>query len=187
MRLRGARPLEDESFGYGSKVVPRTSTVRHSESPHTEQQRLLPTLASSHSSIGLPAIQMRFDAEGSRANKDWSSSRISRCGSRPSGRRLCSRVCTACSTSCCVAAHRSQVLPPLTSLCHTIGSCLMTRLASLVASVALAPLGAGRSPCRVGRPGRGRRGWFRAGRRLRRRSRRVRRLGCRGSGTPSRR
>jgi hypothetical protein len=38
--------------------------VRHADSPQTELQRLLPTFAPSHSSIGLPAIQMRLDSEG---------------------------------------------------------------------------------------------------------------------------
>lgn len=38
--------------GTTSKLAAPTSIVRQSDSPHTEQQRLLPTLAPSHSSNG---------------------------------------------------------------------------------------------------------------------------------------
>lgn len=72
-----------------SKVVPSISTVRHSEVPQTEQQGLLPTLAPSHSSIGLPAIQMRLDSEGLALNELSSISLISRVGSMPNGRSDC--------------------------------------------------------------------------------------------------
>ena len=63
LALRAA--LISTSCGTTSRDAPLTSTVRQSESPHTEVHRLAPTLASIHSSRGLPAIQMRLDAEGS--------------------------------------------------------------------------------------------------------------------------
>jgi len=106
-----------------SKVVPATLTVRHSDVPQTEQQGLLPTLAPSHSSIGLPAIQMRLDSEGFALNDLSSISLISRLGSMPNGRRDCLSFSTARCISTYVALQRSHVLPPeLTSLCQRIGS-----------------------------------------------------------------
>lgn len=106
-----------------SKVVPSTSTVRHSDAPQTEQQGLLPTLAPSHSSIGLPAIQMRLDFEGFALNDLSSISLISRVGSMPNGRRDCLSFSNARCISRYVALQRSHVLPSeLTSLCQRIGS-----------------------------------------------------------------
>ena len=77
--------FKKEFFGIASNVAPPISTVRHSDSPQTEQQRLLPTPAPSHCSMGLPPIQVRLDSEG-LALKDASSiSLISRAGSIPGG------------------------------------------------------------------------------------------------------
>lgn len=81
--------LRKSFSGMASKVNPATSTVRHADVPQTEQQGLLPTLAPSHSSIGFPAIQMRFDSEGLALNDFSSSSLISRLGSMPNGRSDC--------------------------------------------------------------------------------------------------
>ena len=71
--------------GISSKTAPSTSIVRQGVSPQTEQQRLLPTLAASHSSTGLPAIQMRFDSAGLFLNDLSSISRSSRIGSMFNG------------------------------------------------------------------------------------------------------
>src|SRR3974390_1016747 len=54
--------------GMSSNAAPFTSIVRQDASPQTEQQGLLPTFASSHSSIGLPPIHIRFDSKGRSAN-----------------------------------------------------------------------------------------------------------------------
>ena len=83
------------SSGMDSKVVPPIATVRHSDVPHTEQHGLLPTVAPSHSSMGLPAIHMRLDAEGFALKVRSSSARISSCGSIPSGASDCLSFPTA--------------------------------------------------------------------------------------------
>lgn len=77
--------LRKSLSGIVSKVVPSTSTVRHSDVPQTEQQGLLPTFAPSQSSIGLPAIQMRLDSDGLALNDFSSISLISSFGSMPNG------------------------------------------------------------------------------------------------------
>jgi len=71
--------------GMSSKTAPSTSPVRQGVSPQTEQQRLLPTFAPSHSSTGLPVIQMRFDSPGFILNDLSSISRSSRTGSMFNG------------------------------------------------------------------------------------------------------
>lgn len=81
--------------GIASNVATPTSTVRQSDSPQTEQQRLLPALAPSHSSMGLPAIQMRLDSEGSVLNESWSITRVSSVGSIPKGRSASLSLLTA--------------------------------------------------------------------------------------------
>jgi hypothetical protein len=75
------------------------STVRHSDSPQTEQQRVLPTLAPSHCSMGLPPIQMRLDSEGLALNDASSMSLISRTGSMPRGRSASLSLLMACCIS----------------------------------------------------------------------------------------
>jgi len=105
-----------------SNVAPPTSMVRHSEVPQTEQHGLLPTLAPSHSSIGLPPIQIRFDSDGFALNVSLSTSLISRTGAMSNGRSASLSLSTARSICWCVALQRSQVLPSgLTSRCQRIG------------------------------------------------------------------
>jgi len=106
-----------------SNAVPSTSIVRHADSPQTEQQQLLPTLAPSHSSMGLPAIQMRLDSEGLALNDSSSISLVSRVGSIPKGRSASLSLLMACCISRLVALQRSHVLhSELTSLCQIIGN-----------------------------------------------------------------
>ena len=78
-----------------SNDVHPNSTVRQSDSPQTEQQRLAPTLAPSHFSIGLPAIQIRLDSEGLALKDSSSISLVSKVGSMPKGRRGFVRLTTA--------------------------------------------------------------------------------------------
>lgn len=109
--------------GITSNVDPSTSTVRHSESPQTEVQRLARTSASSHSSRGFPAIQIRLDSEGCALKDSSSISLISRVGTIPWGRRISFSSLTARVISWKVPSQRGHVSPFLsTSLCQTIGS-----------------------------------------------------------------
>ena len=91
--------LRKSSWGIASKVTAPISTVRHSDSPQTEQQRVLPTLAPSHCSMGLPPIQMRLDSEGLALNDASSMSLISRTGSMPRGRSASLSLLMACCIS----------------------------------------------------------------------------------------
>lgn len=114
--------LIKSSAGIVSKVVPPTSSVRHSDSPQTEQQRLFPTFAPSHSSMGFPAIQIRFDSDGSALNESWSIARVSSVGSTSRGRSAFLSLPTARCISQYVASQRLQVFPSgLTSLFQIIG------------------------------------------------------------------
>lgn len=109
--------------GITSNVAPSTSTVRHSESPQTEVQRLAPTSASSHSSRGFPAIQIRLDSKGCALKDSSPISLISRVGTMPCGRRISFSSLTARVISWKVPWQRGHVSPSLsTSLCQTIGS-----------------------------------------------------------------
>jgi hypothetical protein len=119
--------LRNNSSGTASNVVDPTFTVRHSDSPHTEQQRLLPTLAPSHSSMGLPPIQMRLDSEGLALKDSSSMALTSRVGSMPKGRSAFLSLPSARCISLWVASQRSHVFPSeLTSLCQIIGNDFIT-------------------------------------------------------------
>jgi hypothetical protein len=87
--------LTIRSSGIVSNVLPPVSRVRQGRSPQTEQHGLLPTLAPSHSSIGLPAIQIRFDSDGSALKACSSSASVLRTGWMPSGRSAASSLASA--------------------------------------------------------------------------------------------
>jgi hypothetical protein len=115
LRIAGfTKPLTNNrksSSGIASNTSPPTSTVRHADSPETELQRLLPVLAPSHSSIGLPAIQMRLDSEGLAWNASSSISLVSRIGSIPRGFRVFFNLRMALCISFCVVPQRPHVSP----------------------------------------------------------------------------
>lgn len=129
------------SSGIASNTAPPTSTVRHSDSPQTEQHWLLPTSALSHSSRGLPEIQILFDEAGSPRNDSSCISFVSRVGSIPSGARTSVSIATARCKASNVTPQRSQVCPSgFTSLCQTIGIVLRTgSLSQLSALVTIRP------------------------------------------------
>lgn len=111
--------------GMSSKTAPSTSIVRQALSPQTEQHLLLPTPAPTHSSIGLPAIQTRFDWAESLLNELSLISRVSRIGSMFSGSSASLNFMIALCRCWYVASQRGQVPPALTSRCQTIGNCLV--------------------------------------------------------------
>ena len=92
--------------GMSSKTAPSTSIVRQGASPQTEQHLLLPTPAPIHSSIGLPAIQMRFDWAEMLLNELSPISRTSRIGSTFSGSSAPLNFATALCRCWCVASQR---------------------------------------------------------------------------------
>lgn len=129
-RLSGSTKLEAaikaafkiSSNGIASNISLPTSIVRHSESPQTEQQRLAATFASSHSSMGFPAIQIRFDWDGSDLNDSLSISLISKVVLISRGRRTSSSFAMACCRPLYVSPHRTHVWPSgSTSRCQMIG------------------------------------------------------------------
>lgn len=126
--------------GMSSKTAPSTSIVRQGSSPQTEQHLLLPTPAPIHSSIGLSAIQMRFDWAGSFLNEPSLTSRTSRIGSMFSGLSASLNFTTALCRCRCVASQRGHVPPALTSRCQVIGKLAHLSLFSFCWLVAAALL-----------------------------------------------
>lgn len=117
--------------GISSRTASPITIVRQGSSPQTEQHLLLPTLAPIHSSIGFPAIQMRFDWAESFLNVPSLISRIFRIGSTFSGLSASRNFATAPCRCWYVASQRGHVPPALTSRYQTIGNCLVAAFSLL--------------------------------------------------------
>jgi hypothetical protein len=118
--------LTIRSSGIASWVLSPSSIVRQGRSPQTLQHWLAPTRAPSHSSKGLPAIQMRLDSDGSARKAASSMASGSSTGSMPSGRNAASSLLRAPTTFCCVEPQRGQVSPSLTRRFQRMGRGVMT-------------------------------------------------------------
>ena len=109
------------SSGIVSIVFLPINNVLHSESPQTLQHRLWPTAAPSHSSSGLPLIQIRFDWTGSFLNAVKSIVSDSKLACMPSSARAFWSFLNAVSMVSPVSLQRLQVWPAsFTSLLHRI-------------------------------------------------------------------
>lgn len=110
-------------FGIAANVLWLIEIVRHSDSPHRSQHRLLPTFAPIHSSSSLSLSQIWFDMSGSCSKSlRFTLSFINSTAMPNSGNDFFNCI-NAASTLLCVFAQRAQVRPDSsTSLCQRMVS-----------------------------------------------------------------